>query len=99
MNGVVDQSVRRNTSSVANRAEDARLPRAFVDIRHGAHELSLSFFDLSAFSNSFSNVFVLSYHCQAIGSFNVVVFVSSLFSLTSQGLALLGRNTEFSLCF
>jgi len=36
VNGVVDQSVRRHTSSVANRAEDARLPRAFVDIRHGA---------------------------------------------------------------
>ncbi|XP_024375786.1 uncharacterized protein [Physcomitrium patens] len=34
VNGVVDQSVRRNTSSVANRAEDARLPRVFVDIRH-----------------------------------------------------------------
>ncbi|KAG0629372.1 hypothetical protein M758_1G098300 [Ceratodon purpureus] len=34
VNGVVDQSVRRNSSSVANRAEDAHLPRAFVDIRH-----------------------------------------------------------------
>jgi hypothetical protein len=40
VNGVVDQSVRRNTSSVANRAEEARLPRVFVDIRHGAYESS-----------------------------------------------------------
>jgi predicted Rdx family selenoprotein len=34
VNGVVDQNARRNTASVANRAEDAGLPRAFVDIRH-----------------------------------------------------------------
>ena len=38
VNGVVDQSVRCNTSSVANRAEDARLPLVFVDILHGACE-------------------------------------------------------------
>lgn len=39
MNGVVDQNARRNTASVANRAEDAGLPRAFVDIRHGSHQI------------------------------------------------------------
>lgn len=35
MNGVVDQSQKRNTSSVAERAEFAGLPRLLVDIRHG----------------------------------------------------------------
>lgn len=39
MNGVVDQAVKRNTTSVANRAEAVSLPRSFVDIRHGAFDL------------------------------------------------------------
>jgi ribosomal biogenesis protein LAS1 len=37
VNGVVDQSQKRNTTSVALRAEAAELPRVLVDIRHGAH--------------------------------------------------------------
>jgi hypothetical protein len=36
VNGVVDQSQKRNTTSVALRAEAAELPRVLVDIRHGA---------------------------------------------------------------
>jgi hypothetical protein len=36
VNGVVDQSQKRNTTSVALRAEAAELPRILVDIRHGA---------------------------------------------------------------
>ena len=36
MNGVVDQAIKRNSSSVANRAEAVSFPRSFVDIRHGA---------------------------------------------------------------
>jgi hypothetical protein len=36
VNGVVDQSQKRNTTSVASRAEAAELPRVLVDIRHGA---------------------------------------------------------------
>lgn len=35
VNGVVDQSQKRNTTSVASRAEDSQLPRLLVDIRHG----------------------------------------------------------------
>ncbi|CAK9198992.1 unnamed protein product [Sphagnum jensenii] len=36
VNGVVDQSQKRNTTSVALRAEAAELPRVLVDIRHEA---------------------------------------------------------------
>jgi len=36
VNGVVDQSQKRNTTSVASRAEAAELPRVLVDIRHEA---------------------------------------------------------------
>ena len=38
VNGVVDQAIKRNTTSVANRAEAVSFPRSFVDIRHGAFD-------------------------------------------------------------
>lgn len=41
MNGVVDQSQKRNTTSVADRAEFAGLPRLLVDIRHEAAHTEL----------------------------------------------------------